>query len=175
MFVLADNLETIHDQERIFVSINGLQNAQEQSIIETSEEEDLQFWANYQRWTFCANCGKLDPRKLLPPFRNRTATPLFTACKCSRDTYQVPTSDDVPLVLRRLTIEDQRQSRGVQLSFAKQSTRSLMKIDATDCWRRTTTSSILPTLHIPNSSACSCVEKDDHSCIRSTLHQDTAE
>lgn len=88
---------------------------------------------------------------------------------------ETPTSDDVPLVLRRLTIEDQRQCRGVQLSFAKQSTRSLMKIDATDCWRRTTTSSILPTLHIPNSSACSCVEKDDHSCIRSTLHQDTAE
>ena len=52
--------------------------------------------------------SKLDPRKLLPPFRNRRPTPLFTACKCSRGTYEVPATDDIPLVLRTLTIEDQR-------------------------------------------------------------------
>ena len=101
-----ERLQNIHDQEHTFVSIHSLQNANEESIIETSEAEDLQFWANYQSWTFCANCSKLDPRKLLPPFRNRAATPLFTACKCSRGTYQVPTTDDVPLVVHQLTIEE---------------------------------------------------------------------
>ena len=103
-----ERLEAIHDQEDTFVRIHSLQNAQKESIIETSETEDLDFWATYQSWTFCANCGKLDPRKLLPPFRNRRPTPLFTACKCSTGTYQVPATDDVPLVLRRLTIADQR-------------------------------------------------------------------
>ena len=103
-----ERLETMQDQEDNFLSVHRLQNSQEDSIIETSEAEDLQFWANYQSWTFCANCGKLDPRKLLPPIRKRTATPLFTACKCSRGTYEVPTTDDVPLILRRLTTEDQR-------------------------------------------------------------------
>ena len=101
-------VETMQDQEDTFVRIHRLQHTQQRSIIETSEAEDLEFWAKYQSWTFCANDGQLDPRKLLPPFRKRTATPLFTNCKCSRGTYEVPSTDDVPLILRRLTVEDQR-------------------------------------------------------------------
>ena len=103
-----ERLETMQDQEDTFVRVHRLQHSQQDSIIETSEAEDLEFWAKYQSWTFCANCGQLDPRKLLPPFRKRTATPLFTNCKCSRGTYEVPSTDDVPLILRRLTVEDQR-------------------------------------------------------------------
>ena len=103
-----ERVETIQDQEDTFVRVHRLQNSQEESIIETSEAEDLEFWAKYQSWTFCATYGRLDPRKLLPPFRKRTASPLFTACKCSKGTYEVPTTDDVPLILRRLTVEDQR-------------------------------------------------------------------
>ena len=101
-------VETMQDQEDTFVRVHRLQHTQQRSIIETSEAEDLEFWAKYQSWTFCANGGQLDPRKLLPPFRKRTATPLFTNCKCSRGTYEVPSTDDVPLILRRLTVEDQR-------------------------------------------------------------------
>ena len=103
-----ERLETIHEQEETFVRVHGVQQHQGESIIQTSEAEDLAFWATYQSWTFCATCGKLDSRKLLPPFRKRAPTSLFTACKCSCGTYKVPTTDDVPLVLRRLTIEDQR-------------------------------------------------------------------
>ena len=64
-----ERVETMHDQEHPFVSIHNLQNAREESIIETSEAEDLQFWANYQSWTFCGNYSKLDPGKQLPPFK----------------------------------------------------------------------------------------------------------
>ena len=103
-----ERVETIQDQEDTFLRVHRLQHSQEESIIKTSEAEDLEFWAKYQSWTFCATCGKLDPRKLLPPFRKRTASPLFTSCKCSKGTYEVPTTDDVPLILRRLTVEDQR-------------------------------------------------------------------
>ena len=103
-----ERLDSIQNQEDTFVRVHGLQHADDSSIIETSEAEDLEFWAKYQSWTFCANCGLLDPRKLLPPFRKRSATPLFTNCKCSRGTYQVPSTDDVPLILRTLTVEDQR-------------------------------------------------------------------
>ena len=98
----------MQDQEDTFVRVHRLQHTQQRSITETSEAEDLEFWAKYQSWTFCANGGQLDPRKLLPPFRKRTAIPLFTNCKCSRGTYEVPSTDDVPLILRRLTVEDQR-------------------------------------------------------------------
>ena len=101
-------LETMQDQEDTFLRVHRLQHSQQESMIETSEAEDLEFWAKYESWTFCANCGQLDPRKLLPPFRKRTTTPLFTNCKCSRGTYEVPSTDDVPLILRRLTVEDQR-------------------------------------------------------------------
>ena len=101
-------VETMQDQEDTFVRVHRLQHTQQRSIIETSEAEDLEFWAKYQSWTFCANGGQLDPRKLLPPFRKRTATPLFTNCKCSRGTYEVPSTDDIPLILRRLTVDDQR-------------------------------------------------------------------
>ena len=102
-----ERLDTMQDQEDNFLQLHRLQNTHEDSIIETSQAEDLEFWAKYQSWTFCANHGKLHGRKLLPPFRKRTATALFTAWKCSRSTYDVPSTDDVPLVLRRLTIEDQ--------------------------------------------------------------------
>lgn len=103
-----ERVDTIQQEEETFCQIHGLQNADEDTIIETSEAEDLHFWATYQSWTFCPSCGKLDPRKLLPPFRKRPASPLFTACKCRGGTYQVPGTDDVPLVLRTLTIPDQR-------------------------------------------------------------------
>ena len=101
-------LDSIQNEEDTFVRVHGLQHAHHSSTIETSEAEDLQFWAKYQSWTFCANCGLLDPRKLLPPFRKRSATTLFIQCKCSTGTYEVPSTDDVPLILRTLTIEDQR-------------------------------------------------------------------
>lgn len=103
-----DRLQTIENQEDTFLRVHGLPGAQDESIIETAEAEDLNFWARYQSWAFCATCGQLDPRKLLPPYRNRAPTPLFTACKCSTGTYQRPSTDDVPLVLRTLTVADQR-------------------------------------------------------------------
>lgn len=103
-----DQLDALHDEETNFLHIHGLQNAESESIIETSEAEDLQFWASYQSWTFCSTCGKLEPRKLLPPFRKRTPTRVFTTRKCSSGTYQVPSTDDVPLVLRTLTVADER-------------------------------------------------------------------
>lgn len=102
-----DRLQTIENQDT-FLRVHVLQAAQDESIIETAEAEDLNFCARYQSWTFCATCGQLDPRKLLPPYRNRAPNPLFTACKCSTGTYQVPSTDDVPLVLRTLTVADQR-------------------------------------------------------------------
>lgn len=103
-----DQLDALHNEETNFLHIHGLQNAESESIIETSEAEDLQFWASYQSWTFCSICEKLEPRKLPPPFRKRTPTPVFKTCKCSSGTYQVPSTDDVPLVLRTLTVADER-------------------------------------------------------------------
>ena len=58
--------------------------------------------------TFCEKCGKLEPRKLLPAFRRRAPTPLHNTCKCSHRNYVVPDVDDVPLLLRNVTIEEQR-------------------------------------------------------------------
>ena len=53
-------------------------------------------------------CGKLEPRKLIPAFHRKAPTPLHNTCKSSNATYVVPDLDDVPLLLRNLTIEDQR-------------------------------------------------------------------
>ena len=103
-----ERLDTISEEEDRFCRIHALHNANEDTIIQTSEAQDLDFWATYQSWTFSPCCGKLQARKLLPAFRNRAATPLFTTCKCRGGTYQVPGTDDVPLVLRTLTIADQR-------------------------------------------------------------------
>ena len=79
-----------------------------QPVILTEEAADLQFWAQFQSWTFCDTCGKLEPTKLLPAFRRKTATSLHNTCKCSNATYVVPSLDDVPFLLRNVTIEDQR-------------------------------------------------------------------
>ena len=76
-------------------------------LIHTEEAAELEFWARFQSWTFCDKCAKLEPRKLLPAFRGRAPTPLHNTCKCSNGTYVVPDVDDVPLLLRNVTIEDQ--------------------------------------------------------------------
>lgn len=96
------------DSRQSFMSINHLQNANEQPLIHTQEAADLAFWARYQSWTFCDKCGKLEPRKLLPAFRRRAPTLLNNKCKCNNGTYVVPDVDDVPLLLRNVSIEDQR-------------------------------------------------------------------
>ena len=96
------------DARESFISMNRLQNADAQPLIHTEEAADLEFWARFQSWTFCEKCGKLEPRKLLPAFRRRAPTPLHNTCKCSHGTYVVPDVDDVPLLLRNVTIEDQR-------------------------------------------------------------------
>ena len=103
-----ERLTRMRHEEDTFCTMHSLENANDDTIIETSEAEDLQFWAIYQSWTFCDSCGKLDPQKLLPPFRKRAPSRFLTACKCRGGTYEVPSTDDVPLVLRTLTIEDQR-------------------------------------------------------------------
>ena len=96
------------DCRQSFISINRLENATADPLIHTQEAADVEFWARYQSWTFCDKCGKLEPRKLLPAFRRRAPTPLNKTCKCSNATYVVPDVDDVPLLLRNVTIEDQR-------------------------------------------------------------------
>ena len=96
------------DSEDSFIATNRLQNADGEPLIHTEQATDLELWARCQSWTFCPKCGKLEPRKLLPAFRRKAATPLHNTCKCSNATYVVPDLDDVPLLLRNLTIEDQR-------------------------------------------------------------------
>lgn len=91
-----------------FVAMNRLENAIGPPIIHTQEAADLEFWARYQSWTFCDKCAKLEPRKLLPAFRKKAPTAFHKTCKCSKATYAVPEVDDVPLLLRTLTVEDQR-------------------------------------------------------------------
>ena len=93
------------DSRELFMSINRLQNADADPLIHTEEATDLEFWAS---WTFCEKCAKLEPRKLLPAFRRRAPTPLHNTCKCSNGTYVVPDVDDVPLLFRNVTIEDER-------------------------------------------------------------------
>ena len=96
------------DARDSFLSINCLQNAHAQPLIHTEEAANLEFWARFQSWTFCDKSGKLEPRKLLPAFGRRAPTQLHNTCKCSNGTYVVPDIDDVPLLLRSVTIEDQR-------------------------------------------------------------------
>ena len=91
-----------------FIATNRFQNADGQPLLHTEEAADLKFWARFQSWTFCFKCGKLEPRKLIPAFRRKAATPLQYTCKCSNATYVVPDLYDVPLLLRNLTIEDQQ-------------------------------------------------------------------
>ena len=50
----------------------------------------------------------LEPRKLQPSFPRRTPTLFHSSCECGNSTYTVPSVDDAPLVLRRLTPEEQR-------------------------------------------------------------------
>ena len=87
--------------------MNCLQNADGNPLIHTEEAADLEVWARFQSWTFCDKCSKLEPRKLLPAFRRKAATPLHNTCKCSNATYVVTDLDVVPLLLRNITIEDQ--------------------------------------------------------------------
>ena len=62
-------------------------------------------------WSFCENCGQLTCRKLLPSFRTSTLSPLEKSCKCGNHIYSVPQVEDVPLLLRNLTITDIRVLR----------------------------------------------------------------
>ena len=96
------------DPQDSFIATNRLQNANGEPLIHTQEAVDLEFWARLQSWTFCERCGKLEATKLFPAFRRKAATPLHNTCKCSNATYVVPDFDGVPLLLRNLTIEDQR-------------------------------------------------------------------
>lgn len=96
------------DSKDSFILTNRLENANGQPLVHTEEAADLEFWARHQSWTFCQKCGKLEPRKLYPGFARRAPTPLHNACRCSNHMYVVPQIDEVPLLLRRLTRDDQR-------------------------------------------------------------------
>ena len=103
-----DRQQTEDNKRDCFVAEHRLQHAEGASIIHTEEAEHLAFWARFQSWTYCQRCGKLETRKLLPLFALKTANRHDTTCKCGNSTYSLPSMDDVPLVLRSLTPEDQR-------------------------------------------------------------------
>ena len=92
-----------------------LAEANEESIIDTEEAVDLEFWCRFQSWTYCPKCHKLEPRKLQPGFRRKTPSALNNACKCGNGIYHVPDVDDVPLLLRNLTEEDVRVLRPLEI------------------------------------------------------------
>jgi len=91
-----------------FITQHHLEHAQEESIIRTEEAADLAFWCEFQSWTFCQKCQMLEPRKLQPSFARRTPTPLNNSCKCGNRIYTVPCVEDVPIILRSLSPQDQR-------------------------------------------------------------------
>lgn len=99
---------TLENRCDTFIRQNHLEHADGEPIIVTEESDDLAFWCQYQSWTYCPKCLLLEPRKLPPTFARRTPTLPHRACKCGNGTYTVPTVDDVPLVLRHVTSEEQR-------------------------------------------------------------------
>ena len=100
----TNNLENRREN---FIRQHHLQEAHAKPTILTDEADDLAFWSKYQSWTYYPKYLLLEPRKLPPTFARRTAAPPHRACKCGHGTYTVPTVDDVPLVLRCITTEDQ--------------------------------------------------------------------
>ena len=99
---------TLENSRQTFYRQHHLEEADGDSIIQTREAQDLAFWVQHQSWTYCTKCLKLDPRKLPQSFSLKTATRPDASSKCGNSTYCVPTADDIPLFLRRLTAEDQR-------------------------------------------------------------------
>ena len=103
-----ERAETLENRRQTFFRQHHLEEADGISILQTPKAHDLAFWVQYQSWTYCTKCLKLEPRKLPPSFSLKTATRTDGSCKCGNAIYCVPTADDIPLFLRRLTAEDQR-------------------------------------------------------------------
>ena len=68
---------------------------------------DLERWCTAGSWAMCKHCRVLQPVDMTPTCFDRTPTPLLSEKKCWRcrahRQHLVPTLDDVPEPLRRLT------------------------------------------------------------------------
>lgn len=104
----ASRHRVLENRRQHFLDEFDLDKADGPSLIDTSEAWDLCHWCENQSWSFCAKCGKLSTRKLLPSFRAKKAPPLDNACKCGGSTYVVPQPDELPLPLRNLSEADIR-------------------------------------------------------------------
>ena len=99
---------TLESTQDAFICQRHQHDAAGNSIIRKDEAEDLAFWLQYQSWTYCPKCNMLEPHKLQPSFARRTATTIHARCKCGNGVYTVPSVDNVPIILRSLSLEDQR-------------------------------------------------------------------
>lgn len=111
----AGRHRALENRRQHFLDEYDLDEADGPSLIDTSEARDLRHWCENQSWSFCAKCGKLSTRKLLPSFRAKKAPPLDTACKCGGSAYVVPQPDDVSLPLRNLSEADLRILRPLDI------------------------------------------------------------
>ena len=77
--------------------------ANAESYVGTEDAENLQFWAIHGSTTYCLNCQKLLPVKLLSRWTNRPIVKGKTSCTCIQGGYYSPNADGIPDVLKNLS------------------------------------------------------------------------
>ena len=67
--------------------------------------ENLAFWIKYLSWSYCDDCHILK-KQVLPHNYGKRSRTAGTKCICKTEKYIIPNSDDIPLALCNLTMED---------------------------------------------------------------------
>ena len=81
-----------------------IQSDEAEAFVGLSESEDLSFWMAHASWTKCDKCSSLQGNKLYPKFRNRPTINNVKDCGCSSGRYIIPKYDEIPNVLKNLSI-----------------------------------------------------------------------
>lgn len=92
------------DFQRTNVRQNQHPNAEQ--TLGRQDSENLEFWAKHGSWTYCSQCYKLIQLRLLPRFKNKPITKPKNGCTCQEGRYPTPTNDDIPNVLRNLSLAE---------------------------------------------------------------------
>ena len=74
--------------------------------LEPKMPKTLSFWVKHGSWTYCSHCYKLVTLRRLPRFKNKPITKPKNGCTCQECRYPTPTNDDIPNVLRNLSLPE---------------------------------------------------------------------
>ena len=92
------------DFQRLHMQQNQHPNAQQ--TLGTQDTQNLEFRVKHSSWTYCSECYKLLPLRLLPRLKNKPMTKPKNGCTCQERRNPTPTNDDIPNVLRNLSLPE---------------------------------------------------------------------